>query len=383
MSLPGFVLRRGLVALPVLLGILFLTFMLVRIGDQDPVAMLAGPMADAAMLARVRAELLLDQPLLTQFWAYLGRLVQGDLGMSWQALNGASFNVATWEILGLVGETGAGKSLTALAVMGLLRAPARIPRSSIRFEGAEIIGQPDRALEKIRGRRMTMMVQSPLTSLDPLKRVGDQLIRMQRVHGNPTRTEARVKAEAMLAAVRIPDPARRMRAWPHELSGGMAQRVLIAMALVNDPVLVIADEPTTGLDVTVQAQVLDTLGHIVATRYLGALVITHDLGVVAHYCQRVAVMFVGQIIKDGPVKQVFARPSHPYTQALIASAPGRIAQLGWTLIGGTPPDLYNLSQGCLYRDRCPRAAPACLVAPPRIAVSDDHGAACHFARDAA
>jgi peptide/nickel transport system ATP-binding protein/oligopeptide transport system ATP-binding protein len=174
-----------------------------------------------------------------------------------------------------------------------------------------------------------------------------------------------------------------MQAWPHELSGGMAQRVLIAMALVNDPVLLIADEPTTGLDVTVQAQVLNTLRDIVAARNLGALVITHDLGVVAHYCQRVAVMFAGQIIEDGPVKAVFGQPRHPYTQALIASTPGRIAQLGWTLTGGTPPDLYNLPQGCLYRDRCPRAAPACLTAPPRIAIADDHGAACHFAQDAA
>jgi oligopeptide/dipeptide ABC transporter ATP-binding protein len=167
------------------------------------------------------------------------------------------------------------------------------------------------------------------------------------------------------------------------LSGGERQRVMIAIALANNPKLLIADEPTTALDVTVQAQVLDTLRDIVAVRNLGALVITHDLGVVAHYCQRVAVMFAGQIIEDGPVKQVFGRPSHPYTQALIASTPGRIAQLGWTLTGGTPPDLYDLPQGCLYRDRCPRAAPACLVAPPRIAVSDDHGAACHFARDAA
>ena len=300
-----------------------------------------------------------------------------------QALNGVSFTVAAGEVVGLVGETGAGKSLTALAAMGLLRPPARIPRGSIRFEGQEIIGQPDRVLEKIRGRRMAMIVQSPLTSLDPLKRIGDQLMRMQRVHGTARGAAARAKAEAMLAAVRIPDPARRMQAWPHELSGGMAQRVLIAMALVNDPALIIADEPTTGLDVTVQAQVLDTLRDIVAARNLGALVITHDLGVVAHYCQRVAVMFAGQIIEDGPVQQVFARPAHPYTQALIASTPGRIAQLGWTLTGGTPPDLYNLPTGCLYRDRCPRATTACLAPPPRIAVSDNHGAACHFAGEAA
>jgi len=300
-----------------------------------------------------------------------------------RALNGVSFTVDAGEVVGLVGETGAGKSLTALAAMGLLRAPARIPLGSIRFEGQDILAMSDRELEKIRGRRMAMVVQSPLTSLDPLKRIGDQLVRMQRVHGTARGAEARARAEAMLAAVRIPDPARRMQAWPHELSGGMAQRVLIAMALVNEPALVIADEPTTGLDVTVQAQVLDTLRDLVRARNLGALVITHDLGVVAHYCQRVAVMFAGRIVEDGPVAQVFARPAHPYTQALIASTPGRIAQLGYTVTGGTPPDLYDLPTGCLYRDRCPRATTACLAPPPRIALDDAHGAACHYAREAA
>jgi peptide/nickel transport system ATP-binding protein/oligopeptide transport system ATP-binding protein len=296
-----------------------------------------------------------------------------------QALNGVSFHVDAGEILGLVGETGAGKSLTAMAAMGLLRPPARIPRGRIRFEGRDLVGDP-RALEGVRGRRMTMIVQSPLTSLDPLKRVGDQLVRMQRVHQpGLSKAEARQRAEAVLAAVRIPDPARRMQAWPHELSGGMAQRVLIAMALVNDPALVIADEPTTGLDVTVQAQVLDTLRDLVRARNLGALVITHDLGVVAQYCARMAVMFAGRIVEDGPVHQVLGRPAHPYTRALVASLPGRIAQLGYTVTGGTPPDLYALPSGCLYRDRCPQAQPACLAVPPRVALADGHGAACHFA----
>jgi oligopeptide/dipeptide ABC transporter ATP-binding protein len=296
-----------------------------------------------------------------------------------RALNGVSFSVASGEVVGLVGETGAGKSLTALAAMALLRPPARIPSGSIRFEGQEIIGLSESALCAIRGRRMAMVVQSPLTSLDPLKRIGDQLVRMQRLHGRATGAEARERAEGMLAAVRIPDPKRRMRAWPHELSGGMAQRVLIAMALINDPVLLIADEPTTGLDVTVQAQVLDTLRDLVLQRNLGAVIITHDLGVVAHYCSRVAVMFAGRIMEDGPVREVFARPSHPYTQALIASTPERIARLGWTTTGGTPPDLYDLPRGCLYRDRCPHAAAICLEPPARRALTDSHGAACHFA----
>jgi oligopeptide/dipeptide ABC transporter ATP-binding protein len=300
-----------------------------------------------------------------------------------RALNGVSFGVEPGEILGLVGETGAGKSLTALAAMGLLRPPARIPRGRVRFEGRDILGMPALELQRIRGSRMAIIVQSPLTSLDPLKRIGDQLVRMQRVHRVARGAAARERAEAMLAAVRIPDPKQRMNAWPHELSGGMAQRVLIAMALVNDPVMLIADEPTTGLDVTVQAQVLDTLRDLVLARDLGGLIITHDLGVVAHYCQRMAVMFAGRIVEDGPVREVFARPAHPYTRALIDSTPGRIARLGWRVSAGAPPDLYNLPQGCLYRDRCPRAAPACLVAPARVALNANHGAACHFAGEAA
>lgn len=300
-----------------------------------------------------------------------------------RALNGVYLNVEPGEILGLVGETGAGKSLTALAAMGLLRPPARIPRGRIRFEGHDLLADP-RALHGIRGRRMTMIVQSPLTSLDPLKRVGEQLVRMQRVHQpRLSRTEARERAEAALRAVRIPDPARRMSAWPHELSGGMAQRVLIAMALVNEPRLIIADEPTTGLDVTVQAQVLDTLRDLVRERGLGALVITHDLGVVAQYCARMAVMFAGVVVEDGPVREVFARPAHLYTRALLASLPDRIARLGYTVTGGTPPDLYNLPGGCLYRDRCPRAAPICETTPPRVPLPNGHAALCHFARDAA
>lgn len=294
-----------------------------------------------------------------------------------RALNGVSVQVAAGEIVGLVGETGAGKSLTAMAAMGLLRPPARIPRGRIRFDGQDLLPT---APPGLRGRRMTMIVQSPLTSLDPLKRVGEQLVRMQRVHQpGLSRAEAARRGEAMLAAVRIPDPARRMRAWPHELSGGMAQRVLIAMALVNDPALVIADEPTTGLDVTVQAQVLNTLRDLVAQRGLGALVITHDLGVVAQYCARVAVMFAGRILEEGPPALVLRRPAHPYTQALIASLPGRIARQGYAAAGGAPPDLYALPEGCLYRDRCPRAAPACADAPALRTVPPGHAAACHFA----
>jgi oligopeptide/dipeptide ABC transporter ATP-binding protein len=296
-----------------------------------------------------------------------------------RALNGVSLEVAPAEILGLVGETGAGKSLTASVAMGLLAPGGRVARGSIRFQGRELLGLSERELCTIRGQHMAMIVQSPLTSLDPLMRVGDQLVRMQRLHGRVPAGQARARALATLEAVRIPDPERRMRAWPHELSGGMAQRVLIAMALVNEPALIVADEPTTGLDVTVQAQVLDTLRELVRARGLGALVITHDLGVVAHYCERIAVMFAGQVVEDGKVRDVFAHPAHPYTRALIGSTPGHIAREGYRDVGGTPPDLYALPEGCLYRDRCPIAAPICRQLPPRVAISETQGAACHFA----
>jgi len=300
-----------------------------------------------------------------------------------RALNGVSFDVAEGEIMGLVGETGAGKSLTALALMGLLRPPAVITEGSARFEGQDLFSLSPRALNRIRGTRMTMIVQSPLTSLDPLCRVGEALVRMQREHGRIGRAEALERARAMLEEVRIPDPERRLRAWPHELSGGMAQRVLIALALINRPRLVIADEPTTGLDVTVQAQVLDTLRDLVRAQGMSAIVITHDLGVVAHYCDRMAVMFAGVVVEQGRVRDVFRAQRHPYTRALIAATPKRIAAQGFGQIGGTPPDLYALPEGCLYRDRCPQAQAICATPPPADRTGAGHEALCHFAGPAA
>jgi peptide/nickel transport system ATP-binding protein/oligopeptide transport system ATP-binding protein len=226
-------------------------------------------------------------------------------------------------------------------------------------------------------------VQSPKTSLDPLARIGQQLVRLQRAHRpNLSEAEAEARAAEALASVGIPDPKRRLRAWPHELSGGMAQRVLIAMALVNEPSLLIADEPTTGLDVTVQAQILDLLREQARARGIGAVIITHDLGVVAHYCDEAAVMFAGQVVESGPVGPLFARPAHPYTQALIAATPERL-QLRAVRSSGSPPNLYALPEGCLYRDRCPAARTACLTAPPDVQLTERHIARCHFARDAA
>lgn len=296
-----------------------------------------------------------------------------------RALNGVSFDVDEGEVLGLVGETGAGKSLTALALLGLLRPPAVVAGGRIRFEGRELAALDSRRQDYVRGTRLTLIPQSPHTSLDPLSRIGDQLVRMQREHARVSRAHARRRAAEMLAEVRIPDPEQRLNAWPHELSGGMAQRVLIAIALINQPRLVIADEPTTGLDVTVQAEVLDTIRELVKAHEMSAVVITHDLGIVAHYCDRVAVMFAGTIVEQGPVRAIFRDQRHPYTRALIASTPKRIAERGYGQVGGAPPDLYDLPSGCLYRDRCPSADAICATAPPLVAFDGGHKALCHFA----
>jgi peptide/nickel transport system ATP-binding protein/oligopeptide transport system ATP-binding protein len=293
-----------------------------------------------------------------------------------RALNGVSFTVEQGRIMGLVGETGAGKSLTAMSILGLLKPPARVVDGKAWFEGEDLLALPAERLNRLRGNRIALVVQSPKASLDPLARIGGQLVRLQRAHRGIGEATALARATAMLDSVGIPDAARRLRAWPHELSGGMAQRVLIAMALVNQPALLIADEPTTGLDVTVQAQILDLIRGLSRERGIGVVLITHDLGVVAHYCDTVAVMFSGQVMESGPVEAVFASPEHPYTRALLAATPERLRR-GTVHQAWAPPDLFSLPQGCLYRDRCPDAATVCSNDPPWRGA--EHGARCHFA----
>ncbi len=297
------------------------------------------------------------------------------------ALNGVSFSLDEGRILGLVGESGAGKSLTVTSILGLLRPPARVTGGSARFEGQDLLSLSQTQLGRLRGSRIGLVVQSPRSALDPLARIGEQLVRVQRVHRDISRGDALRRAEAMLAGVGIPDPRRRMAAWPHELSGGMAQRVVIALALINEPRLLVADEPTTGLDVTVQAQILDLLHGEVRRRNIGAIVITHDLGVVAQYCDDVAVMFAGLVVERGPVQTIFARPGHPYTRALLEAVPERLRLGSARSIGGAPPDLYALPEGCLYRERCALAASACRTEPPFV-VRDGAMIRCHFAGSA-
>ncbi len=292
------------------------------------------------------------------------------------ALNGVSFTVHRGRILGVVGETGAGKSLTAMSVLGLLRDPARVVAGAARFEGQDLLALPPEALNRLRGSRIGLVVQSPKSSLDPLARIGDQLLRVQRAHKSIPTSQARARALAALQDVGIAAPDRILRAWPHELSGGMAQRVLMALALVNDPHLLVADEPTTGLDVTVQAQILDLLRASVRARQIGAMIITHDLGVVAHYCDDMIVMFAGHVVESGPVAQVFETPAHPYTAMLLDAAaerPGAPAPPA-----GPPPNLYAMPEGCPYRPRCPAAEDICLTLPPLRHPAPGRTALCHL-----
>jgi oligopeptide/dipeptide ABC transporter ATP-binding protein len=297
-----------------------------------------------------------------------------------RALNGVSFSVERGEILGLVGETGAGKSLTAYSILGILKHSARIVGGEILFEGKRLDNMPADVLNALRGRRLALIVQNPRASLDPLTRIGRQLMRVYRHHSGLR--DARERALEMLELVGIPDPSSRFNAYPHELSGGMAQRVVIAAALINKPDLLIADEPTTGLDVTVQAQILDLLAARVREAQMGAILITHDLGVVAQYCNRVAVMYAGRIVEIGEVNEVFRNSAHPYTQTLLESTPERL-RIGQARTRNLPPpDLYALPEGCAYRDRCCRVDERCAAEPPRREIAVGHAAFCHHVRAA-
>lgn len=310
---------------------------------------------------------------------FIARNIDNQIRVA-KALNSVSFTLDSGEILGLVGETGAGKSLTVQSIMGLLRPPAQVVQGAARFDGQDILQLPESEINALRGGQISMVVQNPRTSLDPLKRVGDQLVRIHKAHNKVSNGDARERALRMFEAVGIPDPESRLNAWPHELSGGMAQRVLIAMALMNGPRLLIADEPTTGLDVTVQAQILDLLRELMTTQNMGVIIITHDLGIVAHYCDRMAVMFAGVIVEMGPVADVFARPTHPYTQNLMSATPEKLEIGEHKVFGGPPPDLFALPEGCAHRDRCPHAEDICGTLPPSVPLTGGHVANCHFAK---
>jgi peptide/nickel transport system ATP-binding protein len=304
-----------------------------------------------------------------------------------RAVDGVSLTLAPGATLGLVGESGCGKSVTSLAIMRLLDASARVRSGSIRFEGRDLATLPEPGMRRLRGARIAMIFQEPMTSLNPVFTVGAQIAEVLRVHRALGRAAAWARAVELMRLVEIPDAERRARAYPHELSGGMRQRVMIAIAIACEPALLIADEPTTALDVTIQAQILDLLRGLRERLGMSLLLITHDLGVVAAEADDVAIMYAGRIVEHAPTRALFAAPAHPYTQALLASLPRlerRAERL--TSIPGRVPDLLALPSGCRFRDRCPRAAERCAAEDPRLAeIAPRRDVACFFpllARDA-
>ncbi|MFL1461793.1 ABC transporter ATP-binding protein [Roseococcus sp. DSY-14] len=295
------------------------------------------------------------------------------------ALEDVSLRVARGECLGVVGESGSGKSVTAYAVMRLLDAAARVTAGRILFEGLDLLSLPEREMAGLRGREVSMIFQNPRASLNPIRRVGAQIADVLVRHGGATRARAPARAVELLAEVGIPDPARRARAYPFELSGGMCQRVGIALALACRPALLIADEPTTGLDVTTQAVIMELVLGLAKARGMATLLITHDLGLASEHCDRIAVMHAGHVVEDAPTAALFAAPRHPYAARLLAATPrpGRaLAEL--QAIPGGLPDLRRADlPPCRFSARCDRAAPDCAVAPlPRPALEDGRMAAC-------
>lgn len=287
------------------------------------------------------------------------------------AVNDVSLNLDRGQTLGLVGESGCGKSVTALSLMRLIPTPpGLIAGGEIIFQGSDLLKFSPAKMRATRGKDISMIFQEPMTSLNPVFKIGDQVSEVYRTHLKMNKKEALEAALEMLRTVGIPEPSERIRDYPHQMSGGMRQRVMIAMALACDPKLMIADEPTTALDVTIQAQILDLMNDIKHKKDTGIILITHDLGVVAEMADKVAVMYAGQIVEEANVKALFSNPLHPYTIGLLKSVPridqgAKTKRLRLYMIPGMVPDLVNLPKGCVFRDRCPEAEAIC-VNPPAL-----------------
>ena len=293
-----------------------------------------------------------------------------------KAVDGISYTVDRGETLGIVGESGSGKSVSSLTVMGLTRARNARISGTVRFDGRDLLGASDEDLRKIRGDEIAMIFQDPLSSLHPFYKVGDQIVEAIRAHRDVSKAQAYDRAVEMLGLVGIPEPRRRAESYPHEFSGGMRQRAMIAMALSNDPKLLIADEPTTALDVTVQAQILELIERLQSEFDTAVVVITHDLGVVAEVADKISVMYAGRIVEKGDVDTIFNAPEHPYTWGLLSSIPRMDAPRGDELvpISGRPPSLIHLPGGCSFHPRCPYVRDAHRrVDPPLEAVEGDPG----------
>ena len=301
-----------------------------------------------------------------------------------QAVRGISLALRRGESLGIVGESGCGKSVSMLSVLRLLDDAGRVKRGRVLFEGTDLLSMSERELERVRGKQIAMIFQDPMTSLNPVWKVGEQLTEHIRKHDGMARTAARERAIAMLDRVGIPNPRDRIDQYPIEFSGGMRQRVMIAMALIADPRLIIADEPTTALDVTIQAQILAILKSVKTESSTGIILITHDLGIVADICDTVTVMYGGLIVERGPVEPIFANPRHPYTRGLLASVPNPEVDTKGRLvpIPGQPPDLFRPPAGCPFAARCRHTMKVCLTKmPPYFDVAGTHRVACWLEHD--
>ncbi|MEV6791074.1 ABC transporter ATP-binding protein [Streptomyces sp. NPDC051320] len=297
------------------------------------------------------------------------------------AVNGVDYTVDSGETLAVLGESGSGKSVTAQAIMGILDVPpGRIAGGEIIFQGQDLLKLKEAERRKVRGAKMAMIFQDALSSLNPVLSVGEQLGEMFVVHMGMSRKDAKARSVELMDTVRIPAAKERVNQFPHQFSGGMRQRIMIAMALALEPDLIIADEPTTALDVTVQAQVMDLLAELQREYHMGLILITHDLGVVADVADKIAVMYAGRIVETSPVHEIYKRPAHPYTEGLLASIP-RLHQKGQELyaIKGLPPNLLRIPPGCAFHPRCPRAREVCHTdVPPLYVVNEERRSACHF-----
>ena len=306
-----------------------------------------------------------------------------DAGVA-RSVDGVSFSVGAGETVGVVGESGCGKSVTALSILRLVRPPGRIEAGSrILFDGRDLLALDESAMQKVRGNRIAMVFQEPMTALNPVFTVGEQIAEVARIHAGMSRRDAAAKAVEMLALVGIPAPEQRAGEYPHQLSGGMRQRVVIAMALVMSPALVIADEPTTALDVTIQAQILELLADLTKRLGTSILLITHDLGVVAENCSRVIVMYAGEIVEEANTLDLFARAHHPYTEGLLGAMPrvGRHEERLATIPGTVPPPTA-WPKGCRFQERCQYAWDRCAEEhPPLYQIDGGHVSRCHLAQE--
>jgi oligopeptide transport system ATP-binding protein len=301
-----------------------------------------------------------------------------------KAVNGVSYSVDEGETLAVLGESGSGKSVTAQAIMGILDSPPGfVAGGAVRFRGEDLLALPEEERRAYRGRSISMIFQDALSALNPVFPVGWQIAEMFRVHEGTPRSEAKKRAVELMERVRIPAARERAGDYPHQFSGGMRQRIMIAMAIALDPDVLIADEPTTALDVTVQAQIMNLLRDLQRERKMGLILITHDLGVVADVADKISVMYAGRIMEQAPVGDIYARPAHPYTKGLLESIP-RVDLKGQDLsaIKGLPPNLMRIPAGCEFNPRCPYAQAVCLdQRPPLLEVVSGRSSACHFARE--